>query len=57
MHSRRELAVDAAAMATGGHADRAGAFAAVAVCAYPYLRQVAENLGRLLRLKLTSWDS
>lgn len=49
--TRRELAIEAAAMATGGHADRVAAFEAVAVCAYPYFRQVVENLGRLLRLQ------
>lgn len=49
--SRRELALEAATMTTGGHADRVVAFEAVAVCAYPYFRQVAENLGRLLRLQ------
>lgn len=49
--ARREVAVEAAVLATGGHADRVAAFEAVAVCAYPYFRQVAENLGRLLRLQ------
>jgi hypothetical protein len=49
--SLQELAIEAANMATGGHAERVAAFEAVAVGTYPYFRQVAENLGRLLRLQ------
>lgn len=49
--SLQELAIEAANMATGGHAERVAAFEAVAVGTYPYFRQVVENLGRLLRLQ------
>lgn len=47
----RELTGMAAAMAIVGDAERVAAFDAVAILAYPYFRQVVENLGRLIRLQ------
>lgn len=47
----RELTTRAAEMAIADEAQRVAAFEAVAVAAYPYFRQVVENLGRLLRLQ------
>lgn len=49
--SRRQVASEAAAMAVGEHSDRVVAFEAVAISAYPYFRQVTENVGRLIRLQ------
>ena len=47
----RELVADAAALMTASPAYRAAAFEAVAVAAYPYFRQIVENVGRLVRLQ------
>lgn len=49
----RELAETAAKLAMTDGGDRAAAFEAVAISAYPYFRQVLENVGRLLRLQET----
>ena len=49
--SARELTATAALMAIAEDAQRIAAFEAVAISAYPYFRQVVENLGRLLRLQ------
>ena len=49
----REIAAQAANIAQAGRDARAAAFEAVAIAAYPYFRQVIENLGRLLRLQET----
>ena len=49
----RDLAVTAADIAAGRNGARAAAFEAVAIGAYPYFRQVVENVGRLLRLQET----
>jgi len=51
--SARELVAEAARVAQADRDDRAAAFEAVAIAAYPYFRQVIENLGRLLRLQET----
>ncbi len=47
----RSLAENAAGLAIEDNAEQLAAFEAVAIAAYPYFRQVAENLGRLLRLQ------
>lgn len=47
----RDLSTKAALAAQGGRGARAAAFETVAIAAYPYFRQVIENLGRLLRLQ------
>ena len=49
----RELALHAASVATSDDAARTAAYEAVAISAYPYFRQVVENVGRLLRLQET----
>lgn len=49
--SVRSLAETAAMMVVSDDANRIAAFEAVAIAAYPYFRQVVENLGRLLRLQ------
>lgn len=51
--SAREFVADAARVALVDRDTRAAAFEAVAIAAYPYFRQVIENLGRLLRLQET----
>lgn len=47
----RDIVEIAAVMVVTDEAQRVAAFEAVAVAAYPYFRQVAENVGRLLRLQ------
>lgn len=49
----RDLAVTAAGISAGRNGAHAAAFEAVAIGAYPYFRQVVENVGRLLRLQET----
>ena len=49
--SARGLVENAAVIAICDGAQRIAAFEAVAIAAYPYFRQVVENLGRLLRLQ------
>lgn len=49
----RDLSTAAAHVAEAGAGDRTAAFEAVAICSYPYFRQVIENVGRLLRLQET----
>jgi hypothetical protein len=49
--SGRQLAKQAAALATKADGDRIAAFEAVAIGAYPYFRQVMEHVGRLVRLQ------
>ena len=49
----RNLAATAARVATGPNGVRTAAYEAVAIGAYPYFRQVVENVGRLLRLQET----
>lgn len=49
----RDLVAEAARVAQADRDARAAAFEAVAIAAYPYFRQVIENLGRLLRLQET----
>lgn len=49
----QELAITAAKLATVNGGARTAAFEAVAITAYPYFRQVLENVGRLLRLQET----
>jgi len=51
--SARDLAATAASIATGQNGACAAAYEAVAIGAYPYFRQVLENVGRLLRLQET----
>jgi uncharacterized protein (DUF1778 family) len=51
--SARDLVAEAARIAQADRDTRAAAFEAVAIAAYPYFRQVIENLGRLLRLQET----
>lgn len=48
-----ELAFTAAKLATVNGGARTAAFEAVSITAYPYFRQVLENVGRLLRLQET----
>jgi hypothetical protein len=47
----RDLAAEAALVAQADQDARAAAFEAVAIAAYPYFRQIIENIGRLLRLQ------
>lgn len=49
--SAHAIAKTAAVMVITDDAQRVAAFEAVAIAAYPYFRQVVENLGRLLRLQ------
>lgn len=49
----RELALKAASVATSDEGARTAAYEAVAIGAYPYFRQVVENVGRLLRRQET----
>ena len=49
----RAIAITAARFANGSNGARAAAYEAVAIGAYPYFRQVVENVGRLLRLQET----
>ena len=51
--SARDLAAEAAVVAQAGRDARTAAFEAVAIAAYPYFRQIIENIGRLLRLQET----
>lgn len=51
--SGQDLSLRAAKLATGANGERLAAFEAVAIGAYPYFRQVVENVGRLLRLQGT----
>lgn len=49
----QELARQAAELVARSEGDRLAAFEAVAIGAYPYFRQVVENVGRLMRLQGT----
>jgi hypothetical protein len=49
----KDLAQKAAEIVIGSDGNRLAAFEAVAIGAYPYFRQVIENVGRLLRLQGT----
>lgn len=49
--SAQGIAQMAAMMSVTDQAERIAAFEAVAITAYPYFRQVVENLGRLIRLQ------
>ena len=51
--SGQELSRRAAKLVVGSDGERLAAFEAVAIGAYPYFRQVVENVGRLLRLQGT----
>lgn len=51
--SGQELARRAAELVGRSEGDRLAAFEAVAIGAYPYFRQVMENVGRLMRLQGT----